>query len=83
MEDRRSSFASSLAPLIEKLSLNLATGGRLGIVGHKGLGKSTLLKIMLGEIVPTRTEINYVGSKPSPARRRSRKFIDSLAWPES
>ena len=43
-------------------------GERLGIVGRNGLGKSTLLKIMLGEIQPTRgevkigarTEINYV-----------------------
>ena len=54
--------------LIENLSLNLAAGERLGVVGRNGLGKSTLLKIMLGEIVPTRgvveigarTTINYV-----------------------
>ena len=54
--------------LIENLSLNLATGERLGIVGRNGLGKSSLLKIMLGQLAPTRgsveigarTEINYV-----------------------
>ncbi len=54
--------------LIENLSLNLAAGERLGIVGRNGLGKSTLLKIMLGQLQPTRgvveigarTEINYV-----------------------
>ncbi|MEO5717210.1 MAG: ATP-binding cassette domain-containing protein [Chthoniobacterales bacterium] len=54
--------------LIENLSLNLAAGERLGIVGRNGLGKSTLLKIMLGQVAPTsgeveigaRTEINYV-----------------------
>jgi ATP-binding cassette subfamily F protein uup len=54
--------------LIDNLSLNLATGERLGIVGRNGLGKSTLLKIMLGQVEPTsgvveigaRTEINYV-----------------------
>jgi ATP-binding cassette subfamily F protein uup len=54
--------------LIENLSLNLAPGERLGIVGRNGLGKSTLLKIMLGQLTPTggeveigaRTEINYV-----------------------
>jgi ATP-binding cassette subfamily F protein uup len=54
--------------LIENLSLNLAAGERLGIVGRNGLGKSTLLKIMLDELAPTRgeveigarTEINYV-----------------------
>jgi ABC-type bacteriocin/lantibiotic exporter with double-glycine peptidase domain len=40
--------------MVENLSLNLPAGERLGIVGRNGLGKSTLLKIMLGEIGPTR-----------------------------
>ncbi len=54
--------------LIDDLTLNLTAGERLGIVGRNGLGKSTLLKIMLREVAPTRgvveigarTEINYV-----------------------
>jgi ATP-binding cassette subfamily F protein uup len=54
--------------LIDDLTLKLAAGERLGIVGRNGLGKSTLLKIMLGQVEPTsgvveigaRTEINYV-----------------------
>ena len=54
--------------LFENVSLNLAAGERLGIVGRNGLGKSTLLRIMLQELAPTsgvveigtRTEINYV-----------------------
>ena len=54
--------------LFQNLSLNLKAGERLGIVGRNGLGKSTLLKIILREVAPTtgeveigsRTEINYV-----------------------
>ncbi|MDB6174773.1 MAG: transporter [Chthoniobacteraceae bacterium] len=54
--------------LFENLSLNLAAGERLGVVGRNGMGKSTLLKIILGEVAPLageveigpRTEINYV-----------------------
>ena len=54
--------------LFAGLSLNLAAGERLGIVGRNGLGKSSLLKLMLGHIRPSRgqvelgarTEINYV-----------------------
>jgi ABC transport system ATP-binding/permease protein len=54
--------------LFQNLSLNLKAGERLGIVGRNGLGKSTLLKIILREMAPTtgeveigaRTEINYV-----------------------
>ncbi|PYJ09450.1 MAG: ABC transporter [Verrucomicrobia bacterium] len=54
--------------LFQNVSLNLAAGERLGIVGRNGLGKSTLLRIMLQQMEPTsgvvevgsRTEINYV-----------------------
>ncbi|MFT5397171.1 MAG: ATP-binding cassette subfamily F protein uup [Gammaproteobacteria bacterium] len=40
-------------PLIEKLSLKVMRGDRIGLVGNNGVGKSTLLKIMLGELKPT------------------------------
>lgn len=50
------------------LNLDLGAGERLGIVGRNGLGKSTLLKVMLGQLPPTRgeveigarTQINYI-----------------------
>ncbi len=37
-------------PLINKLSLKVMRGDRIGLVGNNGVGKSTLLKILLGEI---------------------------------
>ena len=54
--------------LFENLDLDLPAGARLGVVGRNGLGKSSLLKVILGELVPTRgkveigarTQINYV-----------------------
>ncbi|MBA2433445.1 MAG: ATP-binding cassette domain-containing protein [Chthoniobacterales bacterium] len=54
--------------LVSGLTLKLAAGERLGIVGRNGLGKSSLLKLILGQLEPsrgtvalgTRTEINYV-----------------------
>lgn len=54
--------------LIKNLKLNLAAGERLGVVGRNGLGKSTLLKLIMGQLQPdegtieigARTQINYV-----------------------
>ena len=54
--------------LFENLNLELKAGERLGVVGRNGLGKSTLLKMILGEVSPAsgevvigdRTQINYV-----------------------
>lgn len=54
--------------LFEHLDLDIEEGQRMGIVGRNGMGKSTLLKIMLGDLEPDsgtveigkRTNINYV-----------------------
>ena len=40
--------------LIDDLSTTVMRGDRIGIIGPNGTGKSTLLKIMLGELVPQR-----------------------------
>ena len=54
--------------LIEKLTFNLPPDARVGIVGRNGLGKTTLLRLILGQIQPqrgrveigSREQINYV-----------------------
>ena len=38
--------------LINKLNLKVMRGDRIGLIGNNGVGKSTLLKIMLGELSP-------------------------------
>jgi ATP-binding cassette subfamily F protein uup len=54
--------------LFDYVNLDLQANQRLGVVGRNGLGKSTLLKIIIGELTPThgaveigaRTQINYI-----------------------
>ncbi|MDZ7737379.1 MAG: ATP-binding cassette domain-containing protein [Gammaproteobacteria bacterium] len=38
--------------LINKLTLKVMRGDRIALIGNNGVGKSTLLKIMLGELTP-------------------------------
>ena len=40
------------APLVRDFSLRVMRGDRIGIIGNNGVGKSTLLKLLLGELVP-------------------------------
>lgn len=54
--------------LFRNLDFRLGPGERVGIVGRNGLGKSTLLKVMLGQLEPwqgtvetgARAEINFI-----------------------
>jgi ABC transport system ATP-binding/permease protein len=39
-------------PLIEKLSLRIMRGDRIGLIGANGVGKSTLIRLILGELAP-------------------------------
>ncbi|NNE36978.1 MAG: ATP-binding cassette domain-containing protein [Gammaproteobacteria bacterium] len=38
--------------VIDRLSLKIQRGDRIGLIGNNGVGKSTLIKIILGEITP-------------------------------
>lgn len=45
--------------IFKNFSLNLYKGDKLGIIGDNGIGKSTLLKIILGQEKKTKGEIEY------------------------
>lgn len=43
--------------LIEDLSIKIMRGDRIGLIGNNGVGKTTLLRILLGEIEPDRGHV--------------------------
>ena len=45
--------------LFEGFSFNFEAGRKLGVVGKNGVGKTTLLKILLGSLKPTTGKIEY------------------------
>jgi ATP-binding cassette subfamily F protein uup len=45
--------------LFGNLSLKIMRGARIGLVGNNGVGKSTLLKIMLGELTPSEGTVKH------------------------
>ena len=46
--------SDTLTPLIEHFSLSIEKGERIAIIGKNGRGKSTLLRLLAGELVPNK-----------------------------
>jgi len=67
---RNMSFSYGGAPVLEDVSLQVAAGEFLGIVGPNAGGKSTLLKLILGRLDPQSGEIVVLGKRPREATRR-------------
>ena len=51
-------LAYGAAPLLEEVTLSVAPGEKVGLVGRNGCGKTSLLKILAGEVTADGGEIS-------------------------
>ena len=68
-------------PVLHGISLKLHEGEALGLVGHNGMGKTTLLKAIMGQLPATagRIEIAGIDMTHQPAHARSRHGVGYVA----
>ncbi len=59
IELRKISHSYNDQPLIQGLSFKITRGDRIGLLGNNGIGKSTLLRIILGELVPDKGTVEW------------------------
>jgi ATP-binding cassette subfamily F protein uup len=52
IELKEVSFGYDDKPIFENFSTTILRGDKVGIIGRNGIGKSTILKVMLGELEP-------------------------------
>jgi zinc transport system ATP-binding protein len=55
-------------PILEGISLSVDSGDFLGIIGPNGGGKTTLLKVILGLVNPSRGKVFILGQSPEKSR---------------
>lgn len=63
-------FSYDDTPIVQEVSFRLEQGDFLGILGPNGGGKTTLLKLLLGLLKPSRGTIRILGQEPHGARHR-------------
>lgn len=63
-------FAYGAVPVLSDVTLTIADGEFLGIVGPNAGGKSTLLKLILGLLKPHAGRVRVLGETPQRARRQ-------------
>jgi len=61
IEAKHISFGYGGKPIIDDLSTIIWRGDRIGLIGPNGIGKTTLLKLLLGQIAPQQGEVK-IGS---------------------
>jgi zinc transport system ATP-binding protein len=56
-------------PVLEDINLSIRRDDFLGLIGPNGGGKTTLLKLMLGLVAPSRGEVSIMGMSPEKGRK--------------
>lgn len=62
-------FAYGLQPVLQDIDLQVSKGEFLAVVGPNAGGKSTLLKVLLGQLQPQYGQVRVLGATPRKARR--------------
>jgi ATP-binding cassette subfamily F protein uup len=82
MEIDHVSKAFGAQPILCDFSARIMRGDRIGLVGPNGIGKSTLLKIMLGELQPDQGRVRH-GTRLSVAyfdQQRAQLDPEATLW---
>lgn len=68
LEVERLTFAYEREPVLREVTLEVDEGEFVAVIGPNGGGKSTLLKLIMGQLLPDEGTIRLLGKSPRQAR---------------
>lgn len=63
-------FSYDTLPVLQRVNLQIAKGEYIGIMGPNGGGKTTLLKLLMGFLTPTKGKVTIFDRHPAEVRTR-------------
>lgn len=71
--------------VLNNLSFNVEAGDRIAIIGPNGVGKTTLMRLLAGELQPTSGKVSWVenaqvGYMPQDPQAEFAEKLDLFAW---
>ena len=76
-------FSIGTQVLLDKVSLTLDKGERLGLLGRNGAGKSTFIKLLTGQLKPSKGQIEVLGINATKSPQKVKANIGIVPESES
>jgi ATPase subunit of ABC transporter with duplicated ATPase domains len=78
-------YPGSGAAVLNNVNFNVEAGERIAIIGPNGIGKTTLMRCLVGELHPTAGQITWVenaqiGYMPQDPQAEFAEKVDLLTW---
>ena len=78
-------YPESKAEVLKKLSFNIEAGERIAIIGANGVGKTTMIRCLAGDLKPTKGQVKWaenarVGYMPQDPQAEFAKDADLADW---
>ena len=78
-------YPGTTAPVLHNVSFNIEAGERIAVIGPNGIGKTTLMRCLAGELAPNSGRISWVenaqpGYMPQDPQAEFAEKVDLFTW---